>query len=121
MVVPIELGTRPEPEILALAASALRAPSPSIGTDAESCDTLGRSRFREHCHWAGRRVGGPVHGLDVPPDLAVLIVSYQSAADLRVLLDSLRAACGRPPHPGRRGRQRIDSTAPWTLRGRHAT
>ena len=35
-------------------------------------------------------------GLDVPPELAVLIVSYQSAADLRVLLDSLRAeAVGR--------------------------
>jgi GT2 family glycosyltransferase len=46
---------------------------------------------------------GPVDGsaasfasLDVAPDLAVLIVSYQSAADLRVLLDSLRAeAIGR--------------------------
>ena len=35
-------------------------------------------------------------GLDVPPDIAVLIVSYQSAADLRPLLDSLRAeAVGR--------------------------
>jgi GT2 family glycosyltransferase len=35
-------------------------------------------------------------GPDVEPDLAVLIVSYQSAADLGVLLDSLRAeAVGR--------------------------
>lgn len=35
-------------------------------------------------------------GLDVEPDLAVLIVSYQSASDLRDLFDSLRAeAVGR--------------------------
>jgi len=48
-------------------------------------------------------VAGPVDapaarfaGLDVAPDLAVLIVSYQSSADLRLLLDSLRAeAVGR--------------------------
>ena len=48
-------------------------------------------------------VAGPVEasaarfaGLDVAPDLAVLIVSYQSAADLPVLLASLRAeAAGR--------------------------
>jgi hypothetical protein len=38
MVVPIKPGTRPEPEIL-VAASALRARSPLIGTGAESCDT----------------------------------------------------------------------------------
>ena len=43
-------------------------------------------------------VAGPVDvsaarfaGLDVAPDLAVLIVSYQSSADLGLLLDSLRA------------------------------
>jgi GT2 family glycosyltransferase len=48
-------------------------------------------------------IAGPVDastgrfaGLDVAPDLAVLIVSYQSAAYLRVLLDSLRVeAVGR--------------------------
>ena len=48
-------------------------------------------------------VAGPVDastarfaGLDIAPDLVVLIVSYQSAADLRLLLDSLRVeAIGR--------------------------
>jgi GT2 family glycosyltransferase len=60
-------------------------------------------QIREPTNGAGSVAASPVDasavrfaGLDVEPDVAVLIVSHQSASDLGVLLDSLRAeACDR--------------------------